>query len=967
MKTDMLLIMIRNRSTPAILALSMVQCAGCVRPDRTALSPQLIRFQVVQRCDVESNQRGEQSPSIYDPLINEIKLTLAANEATGFLVQLQADSVPYAELALSAAALTGESGALDGATVRLSRVLSVDVGPLPGWHIKGIAPQDRFSTVPDILVPISSPRLGQPYTLNAGDRIYLWVDVSVPASAPPGRYRSAIRITERGAVSANIPISVSVLPIVLPDDPGIALLAPVDLHRLLGHHLEINGEPFAPERLLKNAPLYDQSAELVRRTLLLLREHSLSPFLTGLYPIAKTDDQGELRVKWDDYDDLIGPFLDGELLANPRTVKYWPVPFDETFPTPPPYDALTSPTYARTLRQYLAQCGQHFQDRGWSELAFVLLPPRDATYTEATFHATRSYAEIERLSGRKFPLVSPLPPQDLRPYGWDGYPFQDLSGYVDVWCPAAQFFDRAVFDQPQFRQTRQWLRLDRPPFSGSLELAAPDSAIRVIPWQAVQLRAEAVLLPTVNDWSLDYAPTSPAEQLRRTPTPLIVPGKSCGLDAPLATLRLKMLRQGMHDAAYLRLCREQGMDEIHDLLVQSLCPRAGVDSSYTHFEDGRFDAWSGNPRTWDLAVELMAAGLSQKIEARSDAQDPFQSIGWQEFLEAVQGVRSRPLGARVNLESARSGGVSDGFRVELSLAIENATPRDISATIGFGELPLGWQAELDQVTVELVPRFSSQTVNLRARADAIPAGDDGKLQIPVILNCDGANPQTSWVQVSHLTVRRLIKPIRVDGNLDDWPLGVGNVARRFSPISTGSAAAPGIESDPQTGENVIVWACSDREHLYIAFHCLKPHQYLPSRVQNNFVEYQDRVPVGEELLEILLDPTNSGATSPADLLHIVIKPSGAVYRERGIRCRPQVGQAEDWPAQIDAATRLLEDRWIGEVRIPLAALGPSGSGPRSIGINFCHFDADAWTYSTWSGALWNAYNPASLGNMTFPR
>ena len=158
----------------------------------------------------------------------------------------------------------------------------------------------------------------------------------------------------------------------------------------------------------------------------------------------------------------------------------------------------------------------------------------------------------------------------------------------------------------------------------------------------------------------------------------------------------------------------------------------------------------------------------------------------------------------------------------------------------------------------------------------------------------------------------------------------------------------------------------DGELVYVAFHCLTPGRLAGQDAQNNFITYDDRIPIGEELIEILIDPAGSGSSSPGDIYHLAIKPSGAILKERGIRCEPQVAEVLDWPADIRVATKVLDDRWVAEVRVPLDSLGPTAGRGQTWSVNFCRFNSARWSYTTWSGAERNAYNPLSFGNMSFP-
>ena len=939
---------------------------GCGPPNPTTQG-RYLTLQVVDSAFRTAPDLNLHIPSpVYDRARNEIKLTCARNETVSFYLVLQPQNGAYHSLTISADSLKGDRTSLDVSSIKFFRALPVDIGALPGWHIKATNPSRRQREVIDILVPVDAPVNGQPYAIKSGEQMLMWVDVVISASAEPGKLFSEIRISEAGREIARLPLLTDVLPFELPDDPGVALLGPVNLQRLLGHHLRTNGEPFVPTRVVKNAPLYDESVAVIKQTLRLLQQHRVSPFLTGLYPIKKLDARGAMVVRWGDYDDLIGDFLDGNMYPKQPPVQYWPIPMDKTFPRPPPYGALSSATYASTLREYLTLCYQHFVERGWADRAFLLLPPPKEPYTSTIFHNCRSYAEIARLAEKKLPVVALLPPQDLRPYGWDGYPWVDLGGRIDIWCPPAQFFNPDEFDQPKFRNARKWLQLDRPPFSGSISLAGSDTDARVIPWQAARLNAEAVLLPETNNWTDDYDVRSTLEQMSQAAPPLILPGRLCGQDSPLPTVRLKMLRRGMQDLAYLRLCRERGLQKTAEIIQRSLCRFAGAEAYGAHFEAGRFESWCHDPFWWSHARALMAAALRDRpANAEDAANEPLDSIAWQRFLEATQQVRLRADGVRVGLRLGVGGAPGAIFDIDVLLAIQNLTSKPVSARVSFADLPEGWQADSGHAFVSAIQPYASRAVALRASAKVLPAGDDGRMNLSIAMEVDAGETTTHTVQLSHLTARRPNKPIVIDGDLTDWPTAVGNVARNFTSIDVQTAPTESSRDRQPPAQNVLAWVCTDDHYLYFAFHCITPSQFAYQAAQRNFITYDDRIPVGEELLEILIDPSNGRSSSPADIFHLAIKPTGAVLQERGIRTNPQVGPAHHWPADIQVATRVEEDRWVAEVRVPLKDFGPGVSRRQSWAINFCRFDLATWSYSTWSGAAANVYDPSSFGNMSF--
>ena len=158
----------------------------------------------------------------------------------------------------------------------------------------------------------------------------------------------------------------------------------------------------------------------------------------------------------------------------------------------------------------------------------------------------------------------------------------------------------------------------------------------------------------------------------------------------------------------------------------------------------------------------------------------------------------------------------------------------------------------------------------------------------------------------------------------------------------------------------------DAEYLYVAINSELDENASRVWSSRNRVEYEDLVPVADELVEVLLDPLNSGTRSPSDLYHIAIKPSGAYLTERGIRFDPPCGRHGPWPVAIEIGTTILNDRWIAELRIPLAAFDVAATDHTIWGFGLTRYDALRQEFSTWAGATGNAYDPLSLGNLYWP-
>jgi hypothetical protein len=263
--------------------------------------------------------------------------------------------------------------------------------------------------------------------------------------------------------------------------------------------------------------------------------------------------------------------------------------------------------------------------------------------------------------------------------------------------------------------------------------------------------------------------------------------------------------------------------------------------------------------------------------------------------------------------------------------------------------------------VELSPDQGGpdQVLRLGARLAYLAAQPLGPMPKPAL---DGETPPEESFD------RRLGPPrkLRIDGDLGDWPATAGNLASDFVLITGEDPANQGAPPS-RAKARTRVSAAADGEALYFGFDCAFGKGGVAAFLGGhaNTVRYEDMIPMSDELVEIVIDPTAAGTHSPADLYHIVIKPGGAVW-ERGVGLEPPVGHRETWAADIQHAAKVGLVGWSAEVRVPYSAFGSSATRQRIWAVNFSRFDARGQEYSTWSGATGDFYDPAAAGNLALP-
>jgi hypothetical protein len=173
-----------------------------------------------------------------------------------------------------------------------------------------------------------------------------------------------------------------------------------------------------------------------------------------------------------------------------------------------------------------------------------------------------------------------------------------------------------------------------------------------------------------------------------------------------------------------------------------------------------------------------------------------------------------------------------------------------------------------------------------------------------------AAPTGPWVRPS-ISVTRCADSPRIDGKLDDACWNAAAHVGGFYRL-TGNAAIP---------EQTEAWICSDKDHLYVAFHCLDGH---PEMIRESQTQRGGRV-VDDDYVEVAVDSQNAHRNS--SLFWVTARGTQRESLEGGTA--DNITWAGDWMA----ATARTGDGWTAEVSIPFALLRyPKGATTFSLGL-----------------------------------
>lgn len=473
--------------------------------------------------------------------------------------------------------------------------------------------EGRTGRWPDPLIPVTDgyagePRRAFPYS-SARDPGIVYVEICVPRTASPGRYRGAILLEAGGRPALEVAVDLQVLRFALPATSSLPTSFGFSaISAAKGH-----GVPVGGETAMELNRRYAQAALRHRISL-----HGMSmepPRLVTLEP---------LRLDFAEYDRELAPFLDGTALPDGARFTS--------------FDVRLHPKLRRDDQRaaYLRAYATHLREKGWLDRAFVYL--KDEPRPEDLPDVRRLADVVHRAS----PDLRALVTTSLAP---------PLAGGIDLWTPNLNcLFQRAgdaycagrkpidAYAPERGRGAKLWWyqscgshgcgplpRLDlraRGYFSGwPSYMIDHDAALnRAMGALAFRYGIDGELyFNTVEAYHPEKpgALADPWTDVWRFhgngDGTLFYPGTPDRIGGtthvPIESLRLKLIRAGLQDYEYLALARSLGLREEADAVARALAPQP--------FEITR------DPVAWQRARARLAAAIERALEGQPNyARDP---------------------------------------------------------------------------------------------------------------------------------------------------------------------------------------------------------------------------------------------------------------------------------------------------------------------------------------------------------
>ncbi len=381
------------------------------------------------------------------------------------------------------------------------------------------------------------------------------MDVDIPKDAAPGLYSGTFTVRARNAAPSGIPVRVTVWDFTLPDGPthenhfgGFSYMGRY-------HKLDRNSEEY---HLLED------------RYIAMMAAHRINPPLPARLRPKIGEDGAALFDE--ETDERISEFVERYHVTNIDV------------PRAPFTDVLVG-NRSKALRYYQSWYA-YLKKKGWAERAYLYMldEPNDKEAYERVRQLGALVKEAEPNLRR---LVVEQPYSQNPDWG-------SIDDAIDIWCPLFGFFHKPSIEAAYARGDEVWsytalcqkapsyhpeyekVKSDDPPY---WQIDFPVMSYRITPWLNRRYGVTGLLYWATVYWSSPQRNPwdDPGFRVRfNGEGALFYPGQDAGIDGPVASIRLKNLRDGMEDYEYFVILEKRGGKEVVEEIVQSAVPTWGT-------------------------------------------------------------------------------------------------------------------------------------------------------------------------------------------------------------------------------------------------------------------------------------------------------------------------------------------------------------------------------------------------------
>lgn len=360
-------------------------------------------------------------------------------------------------------------------------------------------------TEKNIPYPDPLPPLMGTINLQANQAQPVWISIRVPKDAARGLYTGEA-IVEVAGVKTSYPLSIGVWNFALPDTPSSDTafgIYPTSIARAHG--------------VKDNSP---ELAGLVAKYYEMLLDHRVSAYNIPVDLMSKDAEK---------------------YLNDPRMTSFCiPYPDDDT---------------------QMQQTAAKLRAGGWFKKGYYY--PIDEPFTQDSF---TKFTEIINRLKRVVPDYRITTPFYRHPDFGNKDAYEQMTGSVNIWCPNSNFFDiepktNAYLTERRKAGEKTWWYVCCGPGDPYNNYFITMSAVshRLLMWQQKRFGIQGLLYWSTTYWESCIEPWS---NMMTVPDinknifgdgSLMYPGKKVGIDGPVSSLRLEMVREGLEDFDYLTI------------------------------------------------------------------------------------------------------------------------------------------------------------------------------------------------------------------------------------------------------------------------------------------------------------------------------------------------------------------------------------------------------------------------------
>lgn len=444
----------------------------------------------------------------------------------------------------------------------------------------------RAARWPDALVPLQ-----QAFALRGGRSQALWLKIYIAPNVRAGVYRGKLTITA-GADIVVLNVSCEVWDVTLPQQQNIPLAFGLDYESI--------------EKFEGPAPLEKFERTILPAYYAVLREHRASPtFLFNVLPdYSETGSQINVDFSpfWRKLNEAYGGLPPGPIA----------IPFSESWPVDSKRYPLFSAEYNRRVSVYLKEAARFLAQHNFLDRAYLYIPGTDEPHTSAHYDLIRRFAELIRSADPRLRMLQTLHAEcadcktDVTALDHDvtlwvpniatfdnssmrvksslfGLGTPDVSGVPSGWTPTFKQHLRQ-------RNAQVWWYLNSwtfllpgtQPRYPSLFIDRPGSEVRMLGWLAYKYGVSGIAHWDATYWRYVNNPWATVPRGEEGAGiagdgVLLYPARGSSRytgqpdpAAPIASLRLELLRDAAEDYELLNLARARGKTQAASRAVDSV-------------------------------------------------------------------------------------------------------------------------------------------------------------------------------------------------------------------------------------------------------------------------------------------------------------------------------------------------------------------------------------------------------------